>query len=48
LTDTIKHDSISSHKAITSAISYTGDSEKAAHYVADVVGIKKVFGTSEK
>jgi Cd2+/Zn2+-exporting ATPase len=22
----------------------TGDSEKAAHYVADVVGIKKVFG----
>jgi Cd2+/Zn2+-exporting ATPase len=49
LTDMIKYDSISAIKQLQALnielIMLTGDSEKAAHYVADVVGIKKVFGS---
>ena len=49
LTDTIKSDSILAIKQLQALnielIMLTGDSEKAALYVADAVGIKKVFGS---
>ncbi|SEA04146.1 Cd2+/Zn2+-exporting ATPase [Flavobacterium gillisiae] len=48
LTDAIKPDSIAAIKELQALnielIMLTGDSEKAAHYVANTVGIKKVFG----
>jgi Cd2+/Zn2+-exporting ATPase len=48
LTDAIKPDSITAIKQLQALnielIMLTGDSEKAAHYVANTVGIKKVFG----
>lgn len=48
LTDAIKPDSIAAIKELQALnielIMLTGDSEKAAHYVAKTVGIKKVFG----
>jgi Cd2+/Zn2+-exporting ATPase len=48
LTDAIKPDSITAIKQLQALnielIMLTGDSEKAAHYVAKKVGIKKVFG----
>jgi Cd2+/Zn2+-exporting ATPase len=48
LTDEIKPDSISAVKQLQALnidlIMLSGDSEKAAHYVANTVGIKKVYG----
>jgi Cd2+/Zn2+-exporting ATPase len=48
LTDAIKPDSIIAIKQLQALnielIMLTGDSEKAAHYVANTVGIKKVYG----
>jgi Cd2+/Zn2+-exporting ATPase len=48
LTDEIKPDSVSAIKELqklnVKLIILTGDSEKAAHYVARLVGIKNVFG----
>ncbi|MEZ7498975.1 cation-translocating P-type ATPase [Flavobacterium sp. Arc3] len=48
LTDAIKPDSITAIKELQALhielIMLTGDSEKAAHYVAKKVGVKKVFG----
>ena len=48
LTDAIKPDSITAIKQLQALnielIMLTGDSEKAAHFVANTVGIKKVFG----
>ena len=48
LTDEIKPDSITAVKQLQALnidlIMLTGDSEKAAHYVANTIGIKKVYG----
>ncbi|CAM2958066.1 heavy metal translocating P-type ATPase [Flavobacterium frigoris] len=48
LTDAIKPDSITAIKQLQALnielIMLTGDSEKAAHFVANTIGIKKVFG----
>jgi Cd2+/Zn2+-exporting ATPase len=48
LTDAIKPDSITAIKQLQALnielIMLTGDSEKAAHYVANTVGVKKVYG----
>lgn len=48
LTDAIKPDSVTAIKELQALnielIMLTGDSEKAAHYVANSIGIKKVYG----